>query len=298
MKFANQSNRDIVLFFVIMAFISCILSLLLNIYAYFMDLVLSNSSPFHFFSDNWFEIYTPVLINWGSSFLQNLSAGFIAAILTFILVNLIFERREKSYEYQENERRDKERFVRQMANPDNGLAIVAVQEMRARRWIEDGTLEKAVLTGANLRGAELEGANLREADLRSAVLEGCSLDGACLDGADLGNAVLKDAKLVGATLRGANLYEADITLANLSWADLQGTLCLTEQQLSTAQILWAATMEDGNIYDGHLHLSGDKAEAHRWGINYENPIEREQFYCAEGFTYGESDDSSATTNEI
>ena len=171
----------------------------------------------------------------------------------------------------------KAKLIRELGSTDNGIALRAVRELRARGWLEDGSLRGANLVGANLRRAYLIGGNLQEvclfrADLQEADLVGTNLQAARLRRAnlrearlsysdlrgaylaranlaeaDLQGAKLQGAKLQGVDLRGARLQGADLTGALLPFADLTGAL-LQETNLQEA-ILEGATMPDGSKHE-------------------------------------------------
>lgn len=120
------------------------------------------------------------------------------------------------------------KLIREMGSSDNRIALRALRELRARGWLEDGSLRGANLTRANLRRAFLAGADLREAvlfrvDLREADVLGANLRGAYLAMATFEGANLQGANLGGADLRGANLRNADLQGAILEGAILQDT---------------------------------------------------------------------------
>jgi hypothetical protein len=139
----------------------------------------------------------------------------------------------------------KAKLIRELGNTDNGIALRALWELRARGWLEDGSLRGANLMKANLRRASLIGGNLQEAvlfraDLREADLVGANLQGTYLAWANLEEADLQGANLCGADLRRANLRKADLQEAILEGAILQDT------------DLEGATMNDGLKYEDWL----------------------------------------------
>ena len=144
------------------------------------------------------------------------------------------------------------RLIEQMGSSNNEKAHAAVDQLRAKGWLTDKSLQvarigsfgqkinlsgidlsgadlwKASLFGANLRGADLSGANLwdtdlRHTDLRDANLRRSGLGNARLDRADLSGADLSGADLsgAGASLRGANLSDANLAGAKLRGVDLR-----------------------------------------------------------------------------
>ena len=138
--------------------------------------------------------------------------------------------------------------------PDNKQVVKAVEELRARGWLEDGSLEGVRLCHAHLEGADLFKASLRRVDFHQAHLHE----------ADLSGADLTKAKLARADLRGVNFSGAILTEADLLKANLVGARNLTEEQLSQTKRLCYATMPNGLPYDGRYNLSGDM-ELAKWG---------------------------------
>ena len=108
---------------------------------------------------------------------------------------------------EEQEKRD---LIEQMGSDHNEIALAAVDKLRERGWLTDGSLRGAELEGANLSGANLDGSDLQGADLRQSWVGGTSFIRAKLTGA-----ILADAIMFGADLR-----SADVTNANLSGAYL------------------------------------------------------------------------------
>ena len=158
--------------------------------------------------------------------------------------------------------------ISRLRSNDNKYALQAVEEMRVRGWLFDGTL-----SGVALCRAELEGA-----DLMKARLDGVDLHQANLEGADLRLCDLRVAKMVRANLQGANISDADLTRADLYKADLRGARNLTEEQLSKTTRLMGARMPGGEMYDGRYNLPGDLTLAN-WGkIDIENPEAMADFY--------------------
>ncbi len=89
-----------------------------------------------------------------------------------------------------DERERKRELILQMGSPDRDFAIEAVRILRLKGWLEDGSLEGAILAQANLQGAkmykaDLQGADLTEANLQQVTLFGVDLRGANLEAADM-----------------------------------------------------------------------------------------------------------------
>ena len=151
---------------------------------------------------------------------------------------------------------------------DNKSTLQAVEELRVRGWLTDGSLRGSALCQAQMGNADLMGADLRNVDFHQANLEF----------ADLRKARLNGAKLNRASLYRANFDQADLTYADLYKANLRGAQNLTEQQLASVNQLLGAVMPDGTTYDGRFDLPGDLARA-RWAkVDAENPESMAEFY--------------------
>jgi uncharacterized protein YjbI with pentapeptide repeats len=138
-------------------------------------------------------------------------------------------------------------LIEKLRSPDSRIATQAVEELRARGWLEDGALAGVSLCYVHLQNADLFRACLPGADLRQA---------------DLRWADLSLINLQGARLARANLYRADFSLADLRGADLfkanlQQARNLTADQLAQTARLRGAIMQDGRPYDGCFDLPGD-----------------------------------------
>jgi hypothetical protein len=145
---------------------------------------------------------------------------------------------------------------------ENKPTLQAVEELRVRGWLGDGSL-----LGSALCHAQLQNANLMEADLRSV-----DFHQANLDFADLRKARLNNARLTRASLQRANFDHADLTYADMYKTNLQGASNLTTEQLSTVYQLFGTIMPDGTVYDGRFNLPGDLARA-RWAKVNEADVE-------------------------
>jgi hypothetical protein len=111
--------------------------------------------------------------------LLNFGTEMGGALVTFVLLQEFVGGREKKMAEMEK----KASLIRQMDNPNNGIVIQAVKELRAYGWLSDGSLQGADLFGANLQGTLLVKADLRDAALLSANLQDAYLQEANLEGA-------------------------------------------------------------------------------------------------------------------
>jgi uncharacterized protein YjbI with pentapeptide repeats len=162
----------------------------------------------------------------------------------------------------------KSELIRKLRNPDNKVVLQAVEELRARGWLEDGSLEKAALRHVHLQHADLYRADLCEVNLSMADLRWTDLSGADLQGALLCKSDLYQADFSDANLSGANLCRAN----------LQGARNLTETQLANAFRLRGAILPDGSRYDGRYHLAGDLESACSQGVDISDSAALARFY--------------------
>ena len=145
-------------------------------------------------------------------------------------------------------------LVRKLRSTDNKRVLQAVEELRVRGWLSDGSLKNIPICNAQMQDADLLGANLVNVDLHQGQFEH----------AELCQVDLTGAKLTRANLRDANFSQAKLTDTDLFKADLQNARNLTDEQLAQAKRLWGAIMPDGKTYDGRYNLGGDLAFA-KWG---------------------------------
>jgi uncharacterized protein YjbI with pentapeptide repeats len=151
---------------------------------------------------------------------------------------------------------------------ENKYALEAIEELRVRNWLSDGSLR-----GIALCHAQLQSADLMEADL-------CNVDfhQASLDFANLSKAKLNGAKCKRASMQGVNFDHADLTFANMYKVNLRGARNLNTEQLSRANQLWGSIMPDGTTYDGRYNLPGDLAQAQWAKVNVNDPKAMAGFY--------------------
>jgi len=162
----------------------------------------------------------------------------------------------------------KTQLIHNLQSFDIKVVRQAIEALRVRGWLEDGTL-----SGFNFQYVHFQGADLYKADL----------SGANLLKADLRWANLSNANLQNTQLGNANFFQADMSKTNLrrailSKANLQGVINLEDDQLKQAHRLQDAILPDGSRYDGRFNLSGDLETAQVRGIDIENPKEKADFY--------------------
>jgi uncharacterized protein YjbI with pentapeptide repeats len=158
-------------------------------------------------------------------------------------------------------------LVRRLRSSDNKRVLQAIEELRVRDWLCDGSLKNIPLCHAQMQDADLLSADLTNVDLHQAHLEH----------ADLSQANLTGARLSRANLQSANFSQTVLANADLFKADLRSARNLTDEQLAQARRLWGAIMPDGTSYDGRHNLAGDMEFA-KWGrVNVEDPQAMAEF---------------------
>ena len=189
----------------------------------------------------------PWLLEWFGNLNTEFAGAFILSALLLVLVTIPGERNA--------ENQLKQQLIREMGGSDNGIALHAVEELKARDWLYDGSLQATDLERANLQGANLVEADLQRADLGGTNLQGAdlydaNLYGAYLHDANLYGAYLHDANLYGADLIGANLQEANLMGANLQWAYLYDAIL--QEALLTGANLHGAGLKNANLHRANL----------------------------------------------
>ena len=158
------------------------------------------------------------LQQFAGDFYANVSTELTSIAITVLIIDTLNRRRETRLE----ESREREQLTRQLGSSVNEVAKRASEELRARGWLTDGSLQGADLRIAHLEEAKLWKADLQGANLQWAKLKKSNLNGSVLVGANLMQANLQAAKLGGADLRGANLFEAKLYRVNFNGAYLHG----------------------------------------------------------------------------
>ncbi len=200
-------------------------------------------------------------------FYANVSVDCLSIAFAILVIDRLNERRA--------EQESKAQLIREMGGNNYSIAARAIRELRAHRWIEDGSLKHAELSGAILKRADLHRADLRGAYLNHANLAGCDFRNSNLEKANLIAADLLAAYMGGASLKGAKFREADLENANLTGANLQDS-DISEQQLANLASLRGATMPDGSRYDGRYNLVFEHPSI--FNVDAKDPIAMAGFY--------------------
>ena len=162
-----------------------------------------------------------------------------------------------------SEEQEKHELIEQMGSEDNATALAAVDQLRLRGWLGDGSLAgvdliKANLANANLNDAQLHLTNLRLANLDGATLINVNLFGAnfinaSFKGADLRNAQLGGTKLNSAKLNNTNLLSTNLTGVDFTNADLSGANAI-QANLSGA-LMRFTVLDSANLEAAGLELT-------------------------------------------
>jgi hypothetical protein len=159
---------------------------------------------------------------WASGFWQNFSTEVMGAIVTFLLFEMVIAGRREQDARLEAQSEQLERLIRIMQSMEHLPATNAVEELRARNWLKDGSLAGRDFKNAHLKDLYLAQSNFEDCVMCNANLQDASLEGSHLEKADLSGANLQGANLANANLRGANLKESNLVDTTLTGADLRG----------------------------------------------------------------------------
>jgi uncharacterized protein YjbI with pentapeptide repeats len=198
-------------------------------------------------------------------FYANVSVDALSIAFAILVLDRLNEQRaeeqEKAKEQQvkaEAEAQLKAQLIREMGSRDNGVALRAINELRARQWLVDGTLRGIDLSFTDLQRADLQSADLRDTNLYRANLQ---------------STYLRDANL-----RGANLDKVNLRGSNLRRSDLTNTNGLHDNQIITILLLQGAIMSDARIYNGRFNLRGDIVTAIKHNVQVDIPEAMARFY--------------------
>lgn len=166
-------------------------------------------------------------------------------------------------------------LVRKLSSSENKRVLEAVEELRVRGWLSDGSLAGVPLCHVHMENADLLGANFQKVDFHQAHLQW----------ADLSQANLQGVKLTRANLQGANFSQTNLTNADMFKANLVEARNLQEGQLASAWRLSGAIMPNEETYDGRYNLQGDREFA-KWGrVDPDDPAAMANFLGIDLDTY-------------
>lgn len=144
---------------------------------------------------------------WTSEFAVGMGAATAAAVLTFLLIDMMLGR-QRDAEIRENQERERlgnllARMRAGEAEDNRGL----LEQMRIVGWLKSGRLRGADFSGANLESLEFD-----SADLHGAKFVATRLRRASFRNADISDAQFKRADLRGARFEGAIADGADFAM--------------------------------------------------------------------------------------
>lgn len=172
---------------------------------------LSTQDEFIFFD------YIIIVSEWWKAWLQNFSTGMFGSFVTYLLIEIMVEGRERETEKiilqkKESEKEAKERRSKQSQYLD---ALKKSANFQDRQNLVDEMRRLDLLQDINLWEAVLENINFKYANLRNAYLAGANLKNALLDFSDMSEVNLEYADLENASLRYTNFSAANLKGANI-----------------------------------------------------------------------------------
>lgn len=189
--------------------------------------------------------------------LLNLGTEMIGIVITVAIINRIYDQGTKEAL--------KAKLIRQMGSQDNASALQAVTELDAHGWVQDGSLTKQSFYKANLSEAHLNNALLEECVFTETNFQKTALFGANLRGARFQGTNLSEARLVRADLQGAYFFNSIVENTIMQRINLKET-SISDEQLASVLSLMAATMPNGERYNGRFRLQADMEAFHgRYG---------------------------------
>ena len=173
------------------------------------------------------------LVNCQSSaivdFVKSVATNFIEAAITFWVLNQLLEKRRSEEQEDKHNEQVRKELITDLGSNDNQVSLNALNQLRDKGWLQDGSLRKAILisadmSNANLFGADLQGADLRGAKLHSAILRKVKLQGVNLKRAELYNAIIEDVEMDSNTiLPDGKKYDGNIDMMKYTRETLDKT---------------------------------------------------------------------------
>lgn len=166
--------------------------------------------------------YIFIVSEWWKTWLQNFSTGMFGSFVTYLLIEIMVEGREREVEKillqkKESEKETKERRSKQSHYLDSLKKSANLQdrqelinEMRRLDLLQDINLWEATLENINFKYANLRNAYLAGANLKNTLFDFSDMSAVNLEYADLENASLRYTNLSDANLKGANIRNSKI----------------------------------------------------------------------------------------
>jgi hypothetical protein len=206
---------------------------------------------------------------WWANWFQNISADMISAIITFLLLVLVVDRRDKHLA-SETIWREEQKIHKIMLKQQEDLAgkQEVLNKMMARDLLRDINLEGydlggltlsyADFSGARLVGTKFVGTTLIAANFKGAFAPNADFRNANLIGANLEDARFRSAKFDKAFLQSANLKNSFLAGGNFSASDLTNAdMCLAElddPEIHPAKFDPATILPDGLNWTATTHM--------------------------------------------
>lgn len=169
-------------------------------------------------------------INWTNifgDFYANVSSELISIVITVLVLERLNARRQDKQELT--------RLKALLKSNESVVTKIAIAELRARRWLEDGSLSRINLISSNIMEASLERSEFKDSFFANANCQETNFFRANLEGVDF----------LQANLRGAFLVFTNLKDADLSYANLEGAFLANSNLEDT--IFNFTTLPDGTI---------------------------------------------------
>ena len=198
------------------------------------------------------------LSNIFGDFYANVSSELISIVITVLVVDRLNRVREQRDNEALQARLDEQELTRLKALLSSNESVVtkiAVAELRAKNWLQDGSLKEANLNYTNLSGGDLRKANLSNAYLMDVNLSGGDLREANLSGAYLGASNLSGTDLRMVHFEGSNLMNSYLEHANVFKVQCNNKTILPDGKKWSPDINWSDY--------GAVELDWDEWQAYR-----------------------------------
>lgn len=146
--------------------------------------------------------------DWTSGLALGLAAAVIAALLTFLLIDLMLTRQREAETTKSHEQERLDNLLARLRAGEADEKGAIVEELRTLGWLTNGALQ-----GVDLSDATLDGLDFSSADLQRAIFTRASLRGSSFQGAMISSARFTRADIRGARFDDATVDGADFTLA-------------------------------------------------------------------------------------
>jgi len=178
-------------------------------------------------------------------FWVNTATEIIGIILTVAFIDYYYRQRE--------EKELKVKLIREMGSRDNADALKAVSELRAKGWLQDGSLNNLYIQYADLKNADLSLASLTNCNFDSVNFEGANLFYTNFSSSEIRNSDFKRAMIIGTIFRETKLLHTDFTGVSYGRGNSLSEEA-THSLFCNALALRRSIMPNGMKYDGRYRL--------------------------------------------